>query len=210
MWFFLQFQGFDTCVNQNILKIWRGLKNVWYYLDVNLCRNGSSMGQTELKLYTYRPHSSDIMYVVSSVCLSIWVCGTYIVHHCNGAPPTCILHHRASLLCTMVHKRDQIFVRLSVLSCLNTPKTLWGINPMGLSKCLHLSSRSFFNLIDWMVSHFGKYICGAHNCPWLGIWQQNDSFKISIFWPNYMLRWYKIFPELPFEGLVFLMKGRTH
>ena len=64
------------------------------------------------------------------VCLCIWVCETYVVHHFVGtglccAPPTCIVHHwpafslldrllkyhfqaavQETALCTMVHKRD--------------------------------------------------------------------------------------------------------
>ena len=46
--------------------------------------------------------------VCLSVCLSVQVCESYIVHHLVGtkprcAPSTCIVHHRATL-CTMMHK----------------------------------------------------------------------------------------------------------
>ncbi len=35
-----------------------------------------------------------------TLCLSVWVCGSYVVHHLNGtglrcAPPTCVVHHSA-------------------------------------------------------------------------------------------------------------------
>ena len=59
-------------------------------------------------------------YKNSPVCVSVWVCWTYVVHHIVGkglhcAPPTCIVHHQPCIvhhwpmLCTMVH----------TLSCLN-------------------------------------------------------------------------------------------
>ena len=44
------------------------------------------------------------------VCLSVWICESYVVHHLNGtglcyAPLTCIVHDRPAM-CTMMHKGD--------------------------------------------------------------------------------------------------------
>ena len=55
--------------------------------------------------------------MVPSVGLSVWVCGSYVVHHLvstglHCAPLTYIVHHQAAL-CTMVHKGD-----LDYLDCL--------------------------------------------------------------------------------------------
>ena len=46
----------------------------------------------------YRPQSRDIICLVASVCPSVRVCETYVVHHLVSrgvrcAPPTCIVHH---------------------------------------------------------------------------------------------------------------------
>ena len=52
-------------------------------------------------------------YIALCLYVCAWVCGTYIVHYCNGAelsyaPLTCVVH-RPPALCTMVHKGDLIF-----------------------------------------------------------------------------------------------------
>ncbi len=58
---------------------------------------------------------SVINYPTSKICIYgivviLGLCGTYVVHHCNGtelpcAPSACIVHHQR-VLCNMVHKGD--------------------------------------------------------------------------------------------------------
>ena len=53
-----------------------------------------------LQTYKSLPPATAVQVIQSfpSVCLCVWVCGTYFVHHFNGtelccAPPTCNVHH---------------------------------------------------------------------------------------------------------------------
>ncbi len=47
--------------------------------------------------HIYRPRRQGVMCLVLPVCQFVWVCGTYVVHQCNGtelccAPLTCVVH----------------------------------------------------------------------------------------------------------------------
>ena len=47
-------------------------------------------------------------YKNGAVCVSVWVCESYVVHHLVGrglhcAPPGCVVHHRAALGTTGLH-----------------------------------------------------------------------------------------------------------
>ena len=102
----------------NMSKIWKrpprqmvpGLFVHIFHLHLNVCTISVGV-QKHFYLKCQRSR-------ISPVCLSIWVCESYVEHHLNGtelhcAPSTCIVHHRPAS-CTMVHKGGLHFWEVGV------------------------------------------------------------------------------------------------
>ena len=105
-------------------------------------------------LIFYRPGSREIICLALSICPSVQVCETYVVHHLVGtrlhcAPLTCVVHHRmlCALWCTRV-----TYVSLSGHHMSSTMTTkVW-------QRCLYHLSISTLTL-EYMYSPKSLHVC---------------------------------------------------
>ena len=99
------------------------------------------------------------------VCISVWVCETYVVHHLvsaglSCASSNCVVHHQP-VLCTMVHKGDLCLSELGLTSHPHThthidaPLPVKLVDPLDACTC---NKRQLFHIpkTSFGKRHFGK------------------------------------------------------